>query len=294
MPGQPSANQVGPRGVANGLRPGVGSLWGLREFSGGTRIIFFGLTPRRPAAIVAPSGLSELRSPQQGPAAALGTKAKFFSAESRRSAPGWAPPAEIRKVRNSIFSRALGPRRAPRPPPGSDRSADALPGKCRASCPWGGGERPPPRGGLLVQTPRIFSLAPRCPFLWGAVPGGCPVRGCRFGWGRGARGWCARPCTAPGKLEKNEKMLPPAPRSGIGPCPPHPGAQSRSLAVRKPKNLLPNGKPASAVPRGAPRSPIPRPRPFRAFARRGGANSCAARAPAVALGKARRSPGVVG
>ena len=210
---------------------------------------------------------------------------------------GGRPPfalCEIRQVRNSIFSRALGPRRAPRPPLGSDCSADALPGKCRASCPWGGGERPPPRGGLLVQTPRIFSLAPRCPFLWGAIPGGCPVRGCRFGWGRGARGWCARPCTAPGELEKNEKMLPPAPRSGIGPCPPHPGAQSRSLAVRKPKNLLPNGKPASAVPRGAPRSPIPRPRPFRAFARRGGANSCAARAPAVALGKARRSPGVVG
>ena len=65
--------------MANGLAPGVGGLRGLREISGGTRIIFFGPPPRRPAAVVAPSGLSELRSPQQRPAAALGTKAKFFS-----------------------------------------------------------------------------------------------------------------------------------------------------------------------------------------------------------------------
>ena len=72
---------------------------------------------------------------------------------------GGRPPfalCEIRQVRNSISSRALGPRRAPRPPPGSDCFADARPTKCQPSWPTGGGERPPPRGGEPVGTPRIF------------------------------------------------------------------------------------------------------------------------------------------
>ena len=72
---------------------------------------------------------------------------------------GGRPPfalCEIRQVRNSIFSRALGPRRAPRPPLGSDCFADARPTKCQPSWPTGGGERPPPRGGEPVGTPRIF------------------------------------------------------------------------------------------------------------------------------------------
>ena len=49
MPGQPSANQVGPQGVANGLAPGVGGLGRLREFSGRTRIVFFRAAPAAPS-----------------------------------------------------------------------------------------------------------------------------------------------------------------------------------------------------------------------------------------------------
>ena len=241
-----------------------------------------------------PAGSASSAHPNRDPRRRWGPKRNFFRPNPGVPRRGGRRPRNSAKCKNRFPLRQWGA--GGRPGPHWAQIAPLMP--CRASAgqdaPGGAANGLRPGGGCSFRLREFSLLRPGARSFGGRSPVAAQCGVADLVGGGGREGGVHGRARLRGNWEKMKKMLPPAPRSGIGPCPPHPGAQSRSLAVRKPKNLLPNGKPASAVPRGAPRSPIPRPRPFRAFARRGGANSCAARAPAVALGKARRSPGVVG